>query len=189
MVGGGAVGTRKALTLHAAGASVRVISPEVTNELAEVARAGDRVTLDLRCYEGMNDIGNAQIVIAATTSPDVNALVARDAHTMRRLVNVADAPEWGSFVSMAVHRAGELTIGVGAGSVPSAAARVRDRIATQFGERYAAAISDCASLRSEILRRGGPAEWASVNRCLIGADFCDRVETATFSEEIAACRS
>ena len=40
VVGGGSVGTRKALTLERAGAIVTVVSPTVTEELAEQIEAG-----------------------------------------------------------------------------------------------------------------------------------------------------
>lgn len=47
MVGGGAVGTRKALALAEAGASVRVIAPRVTAEL-EAAEHASRAVSALR---------------------------------------------------------------------------------------------------------------------------------------------
>jgi precorrin-2 dehydrogenase/sirohydrochlorin ferrochelatase len=189
VVGGGAVGTRKALTLHSAGARVRVISPDVTAELARVASADDRLTLELKAYDGVSDIGHAQIVIAATSSADLNKRIAGDAQSVHRLVSVVDCPGEGSFISMAVHRAGSLTVGVSAGNVPPAAMRVRDAISSRFDDRYADAIDACATLRSETLASEGASKWATVHGSVITSDFCEDVENGKITERIATCRS
>ena len=174
--------------MSASGASVRVIAPKISAELSEAADNGE-LSIEQREYAGPTDIGSCQIVIAATESRDVNATVAADAHALCRLVSLADSPTDGSFISMAVHRAGAVAIGVSAGNVPSAAGRIRDAIAARFDERYGDAVAGCAELRSKILEEQGSGTWAGIHPSLIGADFCARVENATFSEELAACRS
>ncbi len=188
VVGGGAVGTRKALTLSASGATVKVIAPKISAELLEAAETG-LLAIEQREYLGSTDIGSCQVIVAATDSRDVNAMVASDAHALCRLVSIADAPTDGSFISMAVHRAGSVAIGVSAGNVPSAAGRIRDAIAARFDERYGDAVAGCAELRSKVLQEQGTAGWSKIHPGLIGSDFCARVENATFSEELAACRS
>lgn len=165
-----------------------MIAPRVSHELVEAA-GGAKLSVEEREYAGPTDIGSSQIVIAATDSRDVNARVAADAHALHRLVSVADSPTDGSFIAMAVHRTGPIAIGVSAGNVPSAAGRIRDAIASRFDERYAEAVIECAELRSKILEEKGTGEWSRIHPSLIGADFCARVENATFSEELAACRS
>ena len=147
------------------------------------------LVIDKRVYAGVEDIGECQIVFAATDSAKVNAGVAEDARSRFRLASVADAPTEGSFISMAVHRAGPVAVGVSAGNVPSAAGRIRDAIAARFDDRYGDAVAACAQLRAEVLAEGGSAEWAKIHPSLIGSDFCARIENATFSEELAACRS
>ena len=183
------MGTRKALTLLLAGAKVRAISPDITPELGEAAGESDLLVIEKRAYQGASDIGECQIVFAATDSSSVNASVAEDAHSLCRLASIADAPVDGSFISMAVHRAGPVAIGISAGNVPPAAGRIRDAIAARFDDRYGDAVAACAELRAEILAREGSAGWAKVHPSLIGSDFCARIENATFSEELAACRS
>jgi siroheme synthase (precorrin-2 oxidase/ferrochelatase) len=147
------------------------------------------LTLELRPYAGVADIGHAQIVVAATSLPDLNKRISDDARALDRLVSVVDSPTSGSFISMAVHRAGSLTVGVTAGNLPPAAVRVRDAIAARFDERYRDAIDACAALRSETLANKGPSEWAKLHPSLITADFCDEVESGGITERIAACRS
>lgn len=185
VVGGGAVGTRKALALLEAGADVRVVAPEISPELAKV-EAENRLSV-LRAPYAPDALGDATVVIAATSSRDVNSLVAADARERGKLVNVADAPEEGDFQSMAVHRSGDLTIAVSAGGVPGAAARIRDSLATRFDERYERALSALQRMRSRLRAADGDA-WHRAAPELIGEDFCESVENGALPEKVAAWR-
>lgn len=180
-MGGGSVGTRKALALHDAGARVRVIATDLSAQLTHRAAESDRITLEHRNYRGADDIGGAEIVIAATDSSDVNAIVAKDARDLHRLVNVVTDADQGTFVSMAVHRSGPLAIGVTATNVPSAAARIRDAIAARFDDRYAVALATIGTVREKSIGEDRDA-WARTNATMIGADFCERVEKGDFAE-------
>jgi precorrin-2 dehydrogenase/sirohydrochlorin ferrochelatase len=181
VIGGGSVGTRKALSLHDAGARVRVIAPVISDALADVAAQSDRLTILNRDYRNADDIGGAELVVAATDSSAINAGIAKDARSLHRLVNVVTDPQDGNFLSMAVHRAGQLAIGVTATSVPAAAARIRDAIAERFDDRYAAAIEQLGEARANALDGAGES-WTIANAKTIGADFCERVEKGNFGE-------
>lgn len=132
MIGGGAVATRKALTLCEAGAKVTVIAPEISEELSQAASSGSQLSLARRSYLGAGDLADADIVYAATNSEAVNETVAADARSIHRLVNVATDGTVGSFVSMATHRDGQVTIGVIAGGRPKEAMQIRDSIARRL---------------------------------------------------------
>jgi len=186
VVGGGPVAVRKAAAFAVAGASVRVIALAPTPAMRELVRTVG-VSLSERAYE-RGDIGGAALVIAATNEPATNAAIAADARASSRLVNVADAPEDGSFATMATHRAGSLVVGVSAGGVPGAAARVRDAIARRFDERYGRAIAGLATLRRSMLHRGASAEWRALAADVIDEQFCDAVESGTLDERVAAWR-
>ena len=80
----------------------------------------------------MRDVADADIVYAAPDSETVNERVAMDARSIHRLVNVASDGTKGSFVSMATHRNGQVTIGVIAGGLPREAMRIRDSIARRL---------------------------------------------------------
>ena len=187
VIGGGKVGTRKALALHDAGATVRVISPDVTGELVAAASSSDRLSIEPRAYLGSADLAGVEVVIAATGT-DVDLQVGDDARALHLLVSVASAPSKGNFTSMAVHRTGTLAIGVSAGSLPRAAGSIRDAIARRFDERYATAISACTEVRSAMLARNGSEAWAIVNESLAGDDFCGRVESGALMEALGPCR-
>lgn len=189
VVGGGTVATRKAFALLDAGAHVRVIAPQVSDELLRRDHADTQLVIAQREYRGSSDIANANLVVAATASRDINAEVAADAHQAHRMVNVVDAPASGTFTTMAVHRAGDVTIGVTTGSLPSAAVRIRDIIASRIDDRYATVISECTRVRSRMLAANGdqqaasngqrdePAsDWATLQSTLITENFCEQVE-------------
>jgi siroheme synthase-like protein len=135
----------------------------------------ERVSVSEREYEPA-DIGDATLVVAATDRREVNARVAADAHAKARLVNVADEPAEGDWVSVATHRAGPLVIAVSVGGVPTAATRIRDAIAERFDRRYAGALTALIALRRQVLDAGGTDAWRQVDRELVGPDFCERVE-------------
>jgi precorrin-2 dehydrogenase/sirohydrochlorin ferrochelatase len=181
------VGTRKAQALHEAGATVRVISPEVTPALNEIAASSSRLTIERRRYSGASDLSGANVVFAATGTK-ADEQVAGDARRLNKLVNVASAGESGSFSSMAVHRNGPLTIGVSAGDVPQAAGAIRDSIAARYDARYADAIIECSAVRRDTLSDGDATRWAELSEKLIGKDFCERVEKGTFAEALRECR-
>ena len=186
VVGGGSVAVRKATALAAAGATIRVVAREASPEMHELAQSG-RILLEQRDYISA-DIGDAMLVVAATNDRSVNATIAADARAARRLVNVADAPDEGSFATMATHRAGSLVIGVSAGGVPGAAARVRDALAARFDHRYASALSDLVTLRRSLLARGQGARWRSLSSEVIDDRFCGAVEEGELGERVASWR-
>ena len=185
VVGAGEVALRKARALVEAGAAVRVIGTVVHSGFAHLDSA--RLLIHERPYQP-GDIADALLVIAATGSRSANAAVARDAHALGRLVNVADAPEEGNCTTPAVHRAGDLVIAVGAGGVPAVAARVRDAIAGRFGSSYASAITQLSARRGALLGSAQRERWSQLSADVIGADFCDSVERGTFGERLAAWR-
>jgi siroheme synthase-like protein len=186
VVGGGAVAVRKATALAGAGATVRVVAREASAAMRELAQGG-RISLEERAYVPA-DMGDSMLVVAATNDRSVNATIAAQARATRRLVNVADAPDEGSFATMATHRAGSLVIGVSAGGVPGAAARVRDALAARFDQRYAGALSDLVTLRRSLLARGQGARWRSLSSEVIDDRFCDAVEEGALGERMASWR-
>jgi siroheme synthase-like protein len=181
VIGGGSVGTRKALALLEAGARVDVVSPTVTSELEEAARH-QRVTLVRESYRP-SQLDSATLVVAATDSRETNAEVAADAQARGKLINITDFPDEGNFHTMALHRSGDVTIAVSAGGVPGAAARIRDAIAERFDGRYERAVSALRGLRSKLIASGGD-RWRAAAPELIGDDFCTSVEDGSLSEKL-----
>jgi siroheme synthase-like protein len=183
--GGGSVGTRKALALVEAGASVTVVSPVVSPDLEEAERSR-RVVIVRESYR-KQQLERATLVIAATDSREVNAQIAVDANAGGKLVNITDYPDEGNFHTMALHRSGDITIAVSSGGVPGAAARIRDAIAERFDARYERAVSVLRGLRSASIARGDDV-WPNAADKLLGEDFCDSVEDGSFSQKVESWR-
>jgi len=183
--GGGSVGTRKALALVEAGASVTVVAPVVSADLEEAERSR-RVVVVRESYRKQY-IERATLVIAATDSREVNAQIAVDANASNKLVNITDYPDEGNFHTMALHRSGDITIAVSSGGVPGAAARIRDAIAERFDARYQRAVSVLRGLRSASIARGDDV-WRNAADKLLGEDFCDSVEDGSFSQKVDSWR-
>src|SRR5207248_8840860 len=173
VIGGGAVGARKALALADAGALVTVVSPDATPELVDADRLR-RITLVRERYR-KEHIERATLVIAATDSREVNAQIAVDANARGKLVNITDYPDEGNFHTMALHRSGDVTIAVSSGGVHGAAARIRDAIAERFDGRYERAVSALRGLRTR-LTASGDQGWRAVAPKLIDEEFCSSVE-------------
>lgn len=181
VVGGGTVGTRRALALLDAGASVTVVGRTLSPELLQASVDNGRLTAHLREYTAA-DIEPTTIVFAATDSHDVNAQICNDALVAGRLVSVADDPESGSFHAMAVHRSGQVTLGVSAGGVPAAAVRIRDMLSIPLARGYGEAVGRLAAARRKLLETGRREAWRRISDEAIGERFCETVESGEFEK-------
>lgn len=127
VIGAGSVAEKKIVDLVAAGAVVRVVSPEATAGVAELATKG-AITWERRAFEE-RDVDDAWLVIASTTDPDVQKR-ASDASDARRIFCVAvdDLPN-GSAYSAAVVRRAPFTIAISSsGEAPAVARLLRELI-------------------------------------------------------------
>ena len=122
LVGGGPVATAKLRQLLAAGARVRVVAPEISEEILNATPA---VTLARRPFVPA-DLEDAWLVVAAAT-PDVNRQVAEVAETLRIFVNAVDDPANASaFLSGVVRRDG-VTLAIStSGNAPALTALLRE---------------------------------------------------------------
>jgi siroheme synthase-like protein len=183
VVGAGPVAERKALAFADRGATVRVVAPRATPDLIAAAAAG-RLDLTLRSYAS-SDIGDAELVIAATDDRAANARVATDARSSHRLCNVADAAEEGSFSSAAQSGNGALLVAVSANGVPAAATRILAAVSSRFDARYDDALVALRALRERLLARGSRDEWERASSEMIGDDFVARVEDGRVLRDVA----
>ncbi len=133
LVGGGAVATGKLKQLTAAGARVRIVSPEVSTEIAELvvrashAGADAGPSLALRGFEAA-DLDDVWLVVAAAP-PAVNHVVAALAEARRIFVNAVDDPANATaFLSGVVRRDG-VTVAIStSGSAPALTSLLREAI-------------------------------------------------------------
>jgi glutamyl-tRNA reductase len=114
VVGGGPVAHRKTLSLLAAGAKVRVVSPELCPELAELVAGGKTEHTPRRFESG--DATGARIVFAATNDREANRAVLEAARAAGAWCCCVDENwEEGDFVTPAAFQREGLTIAVSTG--------------------------------------------------------------------------
>jgi precorrin-2 dehydrogenase/sirohydrochlorin ferrochelatase len=157
VVGGGAVGERKVLDLMAAGARVTVVSRTLTPELAALADRGEITYLPEDFRE--SQVEGMALVMAATDDPQVNARVSAAAQARAIWVNVADEPEYCSFIVPAQVRRGDLTLAISTGGAsPALARQVREELQQRFGPEYGPYLDLLRRVRTRVLadRRAHP---------------------------------
>ncbi|MDX1709045.1 MAG: bifunctional precorrin-2 dehydrogenase/sirohydrochlorin ferrochelatase [Desulfobacterales bacterium] len=150
VVGGGAVGTRKVITLLECGARVTVVSPDPTPQLKNLAAEGT-IQLKERPYES-DDVKRMFLVIGATDDERLNRQISTDAERLSTLCNIADRPEVCNFILPAVVRRGDLMITIStSGQSPALAKKLRIKLETQFGEEYADFLKLMGAIREKLL--------------------------------------
>ncbi len=152
VIGAGKIGESKIRSLLAAHANVHVIAPWATPAVATWARAG-LLVWDAREFE-TTDLHSTFLVIAATSSVDVNDRAYREAQRRQVLCNVVDDPERCDFYYPAVVRRGDLQIAIStAGKSPALAQRLRREFEVQFAPVYAGWIEELGKVRKRLFGR------------------------------------
>src|SRR5690606_38721946 len=100
LVGGGDVATRKGRVLVKAGARLRVVAPEISPELRELA-AQHQGELHEREYQAA-DLADCVIAIAATDDTALNQIISRDAQSKNLPINVVDNPALCTYITPAM---------------------------------------------------------------------------------------
>nr|WP_313408901.1 siroheme synthase CysG [Pseudomonas sp.] len=133
VIGGGEVALRKARLLSDAGARLRVVAPEIRNELQELA--GDEGCF-LRGYVS-DDLQGVALVIAATDDEPLNARISAEAQAQGIPVNVVDAPALCSVIFPAIVDRSPLIVAVSSGGdAPVLARLIRAKIETWIPATY-----------------------------------------------------
>jgi precorrin-2 dehydrogenase/sirohydrochlorin ferrochelatase len=177
VVGGGRVAARKVQGLLACGAGVRVVAPEVDEEIRE----NPMVSVELRPYR-RSDLDGCWLAIAATDSPEVNRAVYSDGAEARLWVNGADDPANCSFTLPSVVRRGDLTLSISTGGrSPALATWLRQRLEDEIGPEYEVLVDLLSSKRDEIKAGGRSTEDVDWNRALDG-DLLELIRTGDIDE-------
>jgi precorrin-2 dehydrogenase/sirohydrochlorin ferrochelatase len=151
VVGGGRVAERKALTLIKAGAMVDVISPTITKNLQRYRDKGLVRHIERDYKRG--DLKGAFIVIAATSSRDVNSHVEREAQRRGCLINVVDTPSEGNFIAPSFIRRGPLTIAISTeGYSPAISRAIRRELESLYGPEFTRYLRFAGNIRKEAIR-------------------------------------
>jgi precorrin-2 dehydrogenase/sirohydrochlorin ferrochelatase len=164
VVGGGDVGTRKAMGLYRSGARVRVISKKFSQKLETISG----ICLVCKSYEP-SDLATAFLVFAATDNKALNQQVREDATAREILCNSADAPR-SDFILPSVVERGDLVCAVStSGTSPALAKKIRGELEQMFGVEYGDFLVLMANIRKKLLEEGhDPSAHKKIFTALVG---------------------
>jgi len=135
VAGGGQVALRKVHMLLRAGALVRLVAPEISEELQQLL-AGNGHELLHRGFD-LQDLDGVKLAIAATDDMDTNRYVYQGASARHLPVNVVDQPELCSFIFPSIVDRSPLIVAVSSGAKSPVLARLlRARLETFIPAAY-----------------------------------------------------
>jgi len=150
VVGGGAVGTRKVMTLLDCGAKVTVVSTDVAEKLQELSDS-DIIKLEKRPFQ-ISDLDEMFLVMGATDNQEINREIHSEAERLGILCNIADRPEDCNFILPAIVNRGDLIIAIStSGKSPAFAKKMRKDLEKEFGTEYAEFLKLMGEIRNKLL--------------------------------------
>ena len=149
VVGGGEVGKRKAVVLLEAGAKVRVVAPEIDEELAKHEGVESVVArFEAKYLEGVS------LIIAATNDRSVNKLVSELALAKNIPVNVVDDPALCSFIMPAILDRSPLMVAFSSGGASPVLTRMmRGKLETLIPQNYSRLAAFAERFRETVKQR------------------------------------
>ena len=190
VAGGGRVASRRVERLIAAGASVRVVAPTVSDEVRAAAGAGRLEWLERRI--GPADLADAALVLAATDDPATNRQVlnwAAHGNTLGSSVD-DDAASTARFGASVVRDA--VTIGVWTrATAPAVASWLAARVDRSLDDSTLLVAELATELRGELMAAGVTTDRVGWHRAL-DAGMLEAVRTgsrAELKEYLRACLS
>ena len=147
VVGGGKVAARKISGLLDSGAKVEVISPEVCEEILNLA-AQKKITLIQEKYSA-EKISDGVILIAATDNLELNKKILADGRRKNFLVNVVEG-ESDFFVPSKIQRENFLLTISTSGTSPAFSKFVRENLEREFDKNFVEGLKIISKYRQEV---------------------------------------
>ena len=158
VVGGGDVALRKADLLVRAGARLRVVSPELCDELDELIRGSGGEYI--RGVYSADYLNGMTLVIAATDDSSVNISVSEHAKQLGLPINVVDQPSLSSFIFPAVIDRSPVVIAVSSGGQSPVLARLlRGKLESTIPATYGRLGNLVGRFREQVKQR-----FATINQ-------------------------
>jgi precorrin-2 dehydrogenase/sirohydrochlorin ferrochelatase len=149
VVGAGPIAEGKIRGLLDSRASVHVVAPDAT-QLIRYWTAAGAISWRVATFEP-GDLDGIFIVIAATSSHELNTLIYREANLRGVLCNAVDDPDNCDFYYPAVVDRGDLQIAISTnGRSPALAQRLRQELEEQFGPEYETWVRELGEARDHL---------------------------------------
>jgi precorrin-2 dehydrogenase/sirohydrochlorin ferrochelatase len=153
VVGAGSIGEPKIRSLIECGARVRVVAPLASTAVREAASLGT-LSWSQREFE-LSDLDDVFLVVAATSSVEVNHAIYQAAQERGILCNVVDDPPHCDFFYPAVVRRGHFQIAISTGGLsPALAQRVRKQFEEEFPPVYGVWLEELGKKRAALFQSG-----------------------------------
>lgn len=150
IVGAGAVGERKAVTLLNCRAKVELIGKILSSTLADLVKE-HRVKYLGNQYNDFY-LEEAFLVIAATDDSALNYRIAEDARRRGILYNTVDRPDLCSFIVPSIINRGDLIVAFStSGKSPAFAKKLRMEFEEVFGKEYEVFLDLMGRIRERVL--------------------------------------
>ncbi len=159
VVGGGNVASRKIERLIEKGAAITVVSPEITDEIDNIAKKS-KIKWVKRIYE-IGDEEGCFAVFCAISPTDENTNMEEELYKRciekNILINVADKPALCTFTLPALVSRGELDIAIFTGGFsPLFARKIREGLEKIYGEEYTVFVKILGLVRKEVKKKNLP---------------------------------
>jgi precorrin-2 dehydrogenase/sirohydrochlorin ferrochelatase len=135
--------------------------------------------VDFLCREFADaDLDGKFLVIACTSSEEVNWRISNLCRDKGILCNIVDQPEKCSFIVPATVKRGDLTVAIStAGRSPAMAKRIRKELQESFGDEYANLLTAMGRIRPMMLSLGlTTADNTAVFRSLVNSALLDALK-------------
>jgi precorrin-2 dehydrogenase/sirohydrochlorin ferrochelatase len=149
IVGGGYVGLEKitAVLENSPDATVTLVSPEIRQEILEIAESNLRITLIKRKFVD-EDLMEKDLVIVATNDKEENKRIKSVARAKHMLCNVADTPPLCDFYLSSVVRKGNLKVAISTnGMSPTMAKRLKEVLNDALPDNLEMAMEQLKAVR------------------------------------------
>lgn len=149
VIGGGKIAHQKMENLLKAGAQVTVVSPDLSEEMTDLA-AEAHFRHVKRDYEP-GDLEGYILAFVATDDRSVNATVAREGKERGVWVNAVDDPPYCDFIMPGIAQRGDLIVAIStSGRSPAMARKLREELQEFLTEDYALMLELAAETRAEL---------------------------------------
>ncbi len=175
VIGGGEVAARKVSLLLKAGAKVKVVAPDLCDELKKLLDKR-KISCRLGTYES-EDLEECRLAIAATDDGQINHLVSLEADKRGIPVNVVDQPDLCTFIVPSIVDRSPVVAAVSTGGASPILARlIRTRLETLIPAGYGRLAELANRFRGQVKARFGK----SVDR----RRFWERVLSGSIAERV-----